>query len=439
MDLSGNPLIVACTLTAVACIDLVRRSRNHPSHLLFSVGFGSALSLGIMRTVSVMFSDAASHNGFLAALLIVMIALGWRALFGPWESHVKATMLGTFLFWIALSLISREDPHTRSVHLIAAAVALLPAVIWCMLFLKYHTERIANVVLLFLSGMLSTVPILFYDALVRRGVELQFFLLRVTPQSFNATSQSLVNGHLSFSGTKAVLVAGFVTFLIVGLIEEVSKYWMVSRSAKQLFSSIDDVMQLSIIVAIGFSFAENIINPVYFTAFVRDYLFHGAAPDLSGFFSNVLGRSVLTSMVHIVSTGVMGYFFGLAIFAGPVLAQKHSRGRVMRFLTTAHRLFGLTEIQIYRMHMLLLGLVCAIVLHALFNFLVSIPDMLPGNPQSLGDLLPSAPAFFSRLPLLLAPSLLYVVGGFWLLTSLFVRKENMEERGHLVVHEDFVS
>ena len=66
-----------------------------------------------------------------------------------------------------------------------------------------------------------------------------------------------------------------------------------------LFVSIDDVMQLGIIVAIGFSFAENIVNPVYFTSFVQDYLLHGSVPDVAGFLSNVLGRSVLTVRRHL--------------------------------------------------------------------------------------------------------------------------------------------
>jgi hypothetical protein len=36
------------------------------------------------------------------------------------------------------------------------------------------------------------------------------------------------------------------------------------------------------------------------------------------------------------------------------------------------------------------------------------------------------------------PSMLYVVGGFWFLTSLFLRRENMEDRGRAVTNEVFV-
>lgn len=316
----------------------------------------------------------------------------------------------------------------------------MPAGVWCFLFLKYHKERMSSVGLLFLAGILSTVPILFYDTLVRRGVEMQFLLFRIKPESFNQTSHTFVSGQLtSGSQTQSVILATLISFFFVGLIEEVSKYWVLSRSGKQLFASIDDVMQLSIIVAIGFAFAENIINPVYFSSFVREYLLHGSAPDVLGFLSNVLGRSVLTNMVHILSTGVMGYFLGLAIFAGPVLAERHARKKSYRLLAFLHRMLRLKEISIFRVQMLVTGLLSAIVLHGLFNFLVTLPEILPGQPRSVAEMIgPSAPLFLDRVPLLLLPALLYVVGGFWLLTTLFLRSENIAERGHLVAKEVLV-
>jgi hypothetical protein len=65
---------------------------------------------------------------------------------------------------------------------------------------------------------------------------------------------------------------------------------------------------------------------------------------------------------------------------------------------------------------------------------VTLPDVLPGNPRTLGALFGSSPDsplhYFS---LLLFPSLLYVVGGFWFLTGLFMSRENEKEmpRGNI--------
>lgn len=430
--LTHRTVLVICGVLALAGIDLVRRWKHKPTHLLFAVIVGTALSIGLIVTANVFLQPGLQENPYAMAFAVVIIVVGWRALFGPWETQTKATMLGVFLFWITMHVFRYDSPQMRTAHLIAVATALIPAGVWCMLFLRYHKERISAVLLMFFSGMLATAPILFYDALVRRGVVLEFFLFRIQPQSFTQASQAFVSGQLTGASVQLMLASSLISFFIVGLIEETSKYWALAHSARSIFSSIDDAMQLGIVVAIGFAFAENIINPSYFTSFVQQYLMQ-STPDVVGFLSNVLGRSVLTTMVHIVSTGVMGYFFGLALFAEPYLAERHKAGKVHYILETIHDLLRLPETSIFRLQMFLTGLVSAVCLHGLFNFLVTMPDLLPGNPHTLHELLgPNSPMFLDAFPLLLIPSLFYVVGGFWLLTHLFLRKENMMERGHIV-------
>ncbi len=434
--LSGKSLLVLSAVLAVAGVDLMQRFRHRKTHLLFAVFLGTALSFGLMRMTSIMLQPAHAENPFVMAAGVVLVALLWKTLFGPWEVQTKGAILGTFLFWLALNIFKDDTPDEARVHLLAAGTALVPAIIWCRMFLKYHSERRAVVVLFFLAGILSTVPILFYDTLVRSGAELDFFFLTIKPQSFSSAAQSFVASFAPESaGVQRAVFVSLVTFMLVGFIEEVSKYWVSSRSGRSLFSSIDDVMQLSIMSAIGFAFAENIINPVYFTAFVRDFLLHEAAPDLSGFFANVLGRSVLTSMVHIVSTGVMGYFLGMSIFASSYLEERHSQGKTYKLISFLHGILRIREASIFRTQMILTGLLCAIVIHGMFNFIVTLPDLLPGNPQDLGDFWPTLPSPLAKFPLLLIPSLVYVVGGFWLLTTLFMRTDAMRERGHLLRKE----
>ncbi len=434
--LSGKTLLVLSAVLAVAGVDLMQRFRHRKTHLLFAVFLGTALSFGLMRMTSIMLLPAHVENPFVMAAGVILVILLWKTLFGPWEVQTKGVILGTFLFWLALNIFKDDTVDEARIHLIAAATALVPAVIWCRMFLKYHSERRGVVVLFFLAGILSTVPILFYDTLVRSGAELDFFFFTIKPQSFSSAAQSFVASFApASSGVQRAVFVSLVTFMLVGFIEEISKYWVSSRSGKSIFSSIDDVMQLSIMSAIGFAFAENIINPVYFTAFVRDFLLHQAAPDLSGFFANVLGRSVLTSMVHIVSTGVMGYFLGLSIFASSYLEERHASGKTYRLLSFLHGVLRIRETSIFRTQMILTGLACAVVLHGVFNFIVTLPDILPGNPHELGDLWPSLPSLLAKFPLLLFPSLVYVVGGFWLLTTLFMRTDAMRERGHLLRRE----
>lgn len=423
------PVLVA--VGALACADLIRRWKHKPTHLLFAAVLGTFLSVGLIKAVEIGIVPGRASS-FVVAAIVVCVAIAWRCLFGPWEVQTKAAVLGVFLFWITAHLLWRQDAQEQAVRLLAAGVAIVPAIVWILLFLKYHAERAGVVVLLFFAGMLSTAPILFYDMLVRRGVEMQFFLFTVKPESFGGSVQEFVASHVPLErGFAVTAVVSFLTFVFVALIEEFSKYWVLSRTAKPLFRSVDDVLQLSIVVAIGFAFAENIVNPVYFTAFVREYLSHGASGDAVDFVGNVLGRSVLTTMVHVLSTGIMGYFFALSIFAGPYLTERHKSGHAYRLTRGLHALMRVPEEAVFRVNMLATGFVLAVALHAVFNFLVTIPELLPGNPNALGDFFPSIPGFLSRVPLLMVPSLLYVVGGFWLLTSLFLRKENMVELGHL--------
>lgn len=436
---TGKTAVVLSAVTVVACIDIIRRVHHKPSHLFFAAILGTSLSFGLIRSSHLFLTSDAINNPFAAAAMVVFAMIGWRMLFGPWDVQIKLMLLGSFLFWISLRLLQGFTGDDLTIRLIAAVTAIIPAGIWCHLFLQYHRENLSRVLLLFVAGMLSTVPILFYDALVRRGIELQFFLFRMKPESFSEVSQTFLSNYAIGTGVSMTIAVTLLSFVFVALIEEVSKYWVLSRSGRQFFNSIDDVMQLSIIVAIGFAFAENIINPMYFTSFVRDYLFHGSAPDVGGFIGNVMGRSVLTSMVHILSTGVMGYFLGLSIFASPILAEMHAAKRSHLLLSAIHRMLFLPEVSIFRVQMLTTGLLSAVTIHGLFNFLVTLPDILPGNPQSVADLLgKGSPLFFSNIPLLLIPALFYVVGGFWLLTHLFMRKQNMIERGHLVTREELM-
>lgn len=407
---------------------------------VFAVTVGTVATFILIGFYYMLFDFGTKQDPFFMALGIVCSVMSWRFLFGPWRPKIKATVLGTFIFWLALHLIMKEAPSERSARLLATGVALVPALIWCSLFYKEHKQRLSLVVLMFFSGMLSTAPILFYDAMVRHGVELQFFLFRIVPENFTRSSNAFVTGNLvGVTGMRSTLVATLISFMIVGLIEEVSKFWVLKKSGQQFFSSIDDVLQLGIIVAIGFAFAENVMNPSYFLAFVRQYLIYPEVPQWGAFMGNVLGRAILTNMVHILSSGVLAYFYGLVLFADPLLKEQHAAGKKHWLPLLLHRVLNQPEKNFYRNEKMILGLVASITLHGMFNFLVTLPDLLPGHPRTLGDLFGAAPGSpLHMVALLVIPSLFYVVGGFWILSVLFYRKENMKERGVLVETDTFV-
>jgi hypothetical protein len=432
--LRAYALLVGIASMSMALFFVWHKAKEH----LFAFIIGTAMSF-ILISFTLQLLGSGTNDPFLVALSVMAVVLIWRFLFGPWEPHAKATLLATFLFWVAFQILAVESPPDRIAHLVAIGIAAVPAFIWCALFLPYHRERLSIVFLMFFSGMASTVPILFYDALVKRGIELQFFVFRIVPENFNATVQSALHSSAGGSSLQISLLSLFITFLFVGLLEEGSKYWVLRRNGSPFFTSIDDAMQLAILVAIGFAFAENITQTGYFVTFVKEFLWNGQAADWASFLGNVAGRSILTSMVHIVSTGLLGFFVGRALFHDPNLLAMEKSGQRFWVSESVHWLVGIRRQSSYRTEMLTIGLVLAVFLHALSNFLVTLPDALPGNPRTFGDLFGSpsgSPLHY--VALLLIPALLYVVGGFWLLTSLFGRKDNMKERGHVLATEVFV-
>ncbi len=404
------------------------------SRYFFAVVVGTIASFFIIALKRAFFETSVGDDPFLLAFGMILLLIGWRFLFGSWQVSVKMTVLGTFLFWVLYAIIRYKTQQELLAVGIAAATAIIPVLVWCALFLQYHAERRSIIFLAFFAGMLSTVPILFLHELSVRSMTLNFFLFTITPINFQLSSEAFVRESIfkDASGTSSILLSTLVTYLWVGIIEEVSKFWVLKKSGRLFFRSIDDAIQLSIIVAIGFAFAENLANPNYFIGFVQRYLLNPATPDWGAFIGNIFGRSVLTMMVHILSTGVLGYFFGLAVFSSSILRDQFAQGKTHAILDFFHRILSIDTAHIYRTTMMGIGLCSSIILHGMFDFIVTLPEVIPGNPTTIGALLQLSPAStLQAVPITLLPSLLYVIGGFWLLSYLFERTENAKEFGQV--------
>ena len=417
-------LIVFGIASAVTQVFWPKESKQY----IFGGVMGTIITFALIGFERAILTTQLGQDPFAVTFGLVCLIIAWRFLFGPWHPRVKAFVLGTFIFWVSMHIVFRESQTEQIAHMLAAMIALIPAVVWCLLFLGYHRQRLSMVFLMFFSGMLSTAPILLYDKILRSGLELQFFLFRIVPQSFTQSSNSFVAGRLAgVSGYQSTILATLVSFLLVGLIEEMSKFWVLKESGGKSFRSIDDVIQLGIIVAIGFAFAENVLNPNYFLQFVKEHLV--GQPDWSGFLGNFFGRSILTTMVHIVSTGVMGYYLGLSIFTESVLRDEEVAGTPVFMPRFLHYFFRLPEEEVFRREMLIFGATIAILLHGLFNFLVTLPSLLPGSPRTIGELVGASDGSpLHYIAILVIPALFYVVGGFWLLSAMFASKQNGKTR-----------
>ena len=432
-------LIFLSLLIPIAALNRwVAKGSNH--HYLFSYIVGTFVAIILLAFTYTLSLPNLRDNAFLMAAGVIMIIFLWKFLFGPWGSHIKAAVLGAFIFWIAVDILQKQTGTERMATILATLVAIIPAVIWCLLFLQKHRKRLSVVLLTFFAGMLSTAPILFYDYVVRSGYELHFFLFRITPEHFMRSSKTFVTQSLTGQmGVVSTSVAvTIVSFILVGVIEEWSKHWVIRKSDRNYFKSIDDVMQLSIIAAIGFAFAENIINPNYFIAFVKDYLVVPSSPQWGVFLGSVFGRSVITNMVHITCSGVLGYHYGLAFFAQPLLEEDRAHGRRHRFLVFMQRLLQVRRATLFRDGKMFTGLLYAIVLHSTFDFLVSVPEVLPGHPSTIGQLF-GYTGPLAGINVVMLPAILYVFGGWFLLMHLFHKKEDVHEFGYKMKQEVFVT
>ncbi|MEQ1848971.1 MAG: PrsW family glutamic-type intramembrane protease [Candidatus Peribacteraceae bacterium] len=437
-------IVVFLAILALGMFDRLKwTGTNDRMQYFYAFVIGTIVTWVLIAFKRTFFETGIAGNPFLMALGVVLAILGWKFLFSAWKESIKVTVLGTFLFWSAYVILRGQSTAELIATSIAAVLAIIPVILWCWLFLRYHRTRITTVLLAFFAGMLSTVPVIFYYHLTGKDVELNFFFFVIRPENFGFTSGTFVEafGTSASAGVKYVLLAALVRYLLVGVIEEFSKFWVLKKSGTMIFRSIDDAMQLAIIVALGFAFAENLINPVYFVSFVQDYLLTPETPMWGPLLSGVIGRGALTIMVHVLSTGVLGYFFGVALFAPPLLRDRFAHGRLHPLLYAFHRLLGVRTETLFARTQLTIGVLLSIVLHGIFDFIVTLPSLLPGNPQTLGAVLfpDTTGGILHGVSITLLPALFYIVGGFWILTTLFMRSEDMKEFGSVVTTQSIVT
>ncbi|MFH0838551.1 MAG: PrsW family glutamic-type intramembrane protease [Patescibacteria group bacterium] len=277
-------------------------------------------------------------------------------------------------------------------YIISFVIAIVPALIWSALFLKKHKENKWLVFLTFFGGIFAAQLILLYKGYWDTTINLIF--AKVTLVDFRSNISSM------FVST---VLAAFVTFLGIGAMEEFFKFGIMKLISKNFFSSIDDVISLAIISALGFSFYENMI---YFNS-------HWGNLSTNSFLMLAVSRVTIVTMVHMLCSGVLGYYFGLAYFASPILRLEHAEKKRHPMLLFFKNLLHMRKSHLYRNEMMTIGLVLAMLLHAIYDFVLS----------STVNLSPT---------LISMTILLYFFGGYYFLSYLMKRKESKLQLGLLL-------
>lgn len=278
-------------------------------------------------------------------------------------------------------------------------LALIPALVWLKIFLRKHPEKKSHVMRTFIFGMISAVIVLGYQA--SWGNSFNFVYFYVESVNFQDNLREMV--HSSFWGS-------FFIFMSVGVMEEVAKHYAVVKADRNIFESVDDVIELSIVSALGFAFLENI---GYFFMLVT-------SGNDAHLFSTFLMRSIFVVFIHILCSGIYGAFYGMGYFAKPYMLHRIREGRKFAIAEFFHQVFHLRKAKVFYERMMIEGLIISSVLHGIYDFI------LESHFQVFGK-----PLFVYALPL-------YLLFGYSYLSHLIAKKENHERFGHLVIKEEFV-
>jgi len=145
-------------------------------------------------------------------------------------------------------------------------------------------------------------------------------------------------------------IIGVIMFLAI--IEEYIKHLTVRFIDDKRIKDIDDAITLSIVVGLAFSFIETIIYAINV-----------------GDMAIVLPRALLTIPIHVIASGIFGYYYGLAKFAKPILKANHKERRYQIRFKYLHTILRLKKSEIYEEEKIAQGLVLATLFHTTSNVL----------------------------------------------------------------------
>jgi len=264
-------------------------------------------------------------------------------------------------------------------------LALVPAMIWGYIYYKKNPESRGTSTIIFFVGALAVFPILIYKFLW------QFFPWMNAFRFADYYREDIIG----FSNVIVLPLSVIITFMIVGLIEELMKMASVTAVEDDEIKDIDDSIEFFIIAALGFSFTENILY------FYNIWVTQGAYNLLLPF----LFRSSFSTFAHLLFSGILGYYYGIAHFAKPILQEEIIATR-KHWTRALHKITNIRSEKLFYQEKIFEGLLISIGLHALFNIFLEM-----------------------NLTFMIVP---FLVGGYITLNYLFAKKENHKNYAKLL-------
>ncbi len=230
------------------------------------------------------------------------------------------------------------------------AVSAIPTAIWAYLIFEGRKTSRWPLVLAFLLGTLTVLPI----------VALQYFwVLEPKFDIYNLIREKI----------QETLLFNVATLLTAALIEEFFKSGVVRfiDKTKVSIQTVGDAINYSILAGLGFSFIENI---VYFYSIYSQ-------TGVEGLIFPLIFRSIFTMCAHMTFSGIFGYFYGISKFAKPIVETKLFKGERQSFVRLYSKFAGVNEPNAFAQLNMAKGLLIAMTLHASFNLALEYEKFVP--------------------------------------------------------------
>lgn len=249
---------------------------------------------------------------------------------------------------------------------IAIVILVIITFLWAfVLFRQSHLEK-KQAAYLFLAG--GALFILLHGFLYSIGktlsIDLFFFELRLIGKNGIADFEQ---EYLQFIGNlwKNYAILYSISSLIApACIEEIGKLFTLiqaERKKPHLRNTSDAVFSM-VFIAMGFAFLETILY------LVTSYKTGASIEELTRL---AVFRSVLSTISHMVFSGIVGFFYGRAIFAGFTIIDHGGITRFNKILKWVKKLryIPISSIKtLYKTKLMVTGFWSAILLHIAYNY-----------------------------------------------------------------------
>lgn len=239
---------------------------------------------------------------------------------------------------------------TTILWIISGLLALVPVLIWLYILFRDKKHDKLMLALVFSGGILATLAVF--------GIQIVWdFVPEIDPFRW-------VENNISDPTYYYVSI-----FILVGILEEIVKQGMIRFVDRKtvLIQTINDSIRFSLVAALGFAFAENV---VYFQTVIIN------AP-INEVIVTFLFRSIFTACAHMVFSGIFGYFYGIAKFSIDVSKHRHWQGKIYFGVHALGRIFNMPFARAFKEYKILQGLIIALVFHAIFNYMLQLNLIIP--------------------------------------------------------------